>query len=368
MRVALVHDYLNQAGGAEKVVAVLCSMFPNAPLYTSVFDPPAMPRFWSDIDVRTTFMQKLSPKLKIARRFLPLYPAAFESIDLRHYDLVLSSCSTFSKGVITSPDTLHVCYCHNTTRALWMYHDYVAHEHLGAVQRALLPAIVGRLRQWDYAAAQRVDYFIANSQTTAERIRKFYRRESVVIEPPIRVSEFQQGNATIGPYFLVISRLQSYKRIDLAIHAANNLGVPLYIAGRGPDERRLRAIAGPTIRLMGRVSDAERVRLLQGCSALIVPGKEDFGLTALEAQAAGRPVIAFADGGSLETVIPGSTGEFFCAQTVESLETVLRRFDAHAYRSSDCVAQASRFDEAVFKQRIKSHVDTLIATHNGRAS
>jgi glycosyltransferase involved in cell wall biosynthesis len=313
-------------------------------------------------------MQKMSPKLKVAKRLLPLYPAAFESFDLRGYDLVLSSCSTVSKGVITSPDTLHVCYCHNTTRALWMYHEYIAHENLGAAQRAVLPAIVGRLRQWDFAAAQRVDYFIANSRTTAKRIQKYYRRESVVVEPPIRVSEFQDTGSVVQPYFLVISRLQSYKRIDLAIQAANNLKGPLYVAGRGPDESRLRAIAGPTVRFVGRVSDAERVRLLQHCSALIVPGHEDFGITALEAQAAGRPVIAYAGGGSLETVLPGSTGEFFAVQTVEGLESVLRRFDARAFKASDCVAQASRFDEAVFKQRIKSCLDTLIAKHRDRAS
>jgi glycosyltransferase involved in cell wall biosynthesis len=368
MRVALVHDYLNQAGGAENVAAVFCSMFPNAPLFTSVFDPAAMPRFWSEIDVRTTFMQRLSPKLWAAKRLLPLYPTAFESIDLRGYDLVLSSCSTFSKGVITSPDTLHVSYCHNTTRALWMYHEYVAHENLGALQRAVLPAIVGRLRQWDYAAAQRPDYFIANSKTTQRRIQKYYRRESVVIEPPIRVLEFQNQGATPEPYFLVISRLQSYKRIDLAIHAANNLGVPLLIAGRGPDESRLRAIAGPTVRFVGRVSDEERVRLLQRCSALVVPGREDFGLTALEAQAAGRPVIALAAGGSLETVLPGVTGEFFSHQSVEALEAVIRQFDAHSFTAADCVAQASRFDVEVFRKRLGSYLDTLIATRSGGAS
>ena len=170
MRVALAHDYLNQAGGAENVAAIFCSMFPEAPLFTSVFDRMVMPEHWQAVDIRTSFMQRLSPRLEIAKRMLPLYPAAFESFDLSDYDLVLSSCSTFAKGIITPPGTTHVCYCHNTTRPLWMFHEYVAHERLGAVQRTILPAIVGRLRLWDYAAAQRVDYFIANSQATATNI------------------------------------------------------------------------------------------------------------------------------------------------------------------------------------------------------
>ncbi|MDB5057471.1 MAG: glycosyltransferase family 4 protein [Chloroflexi bacterium] len=363
MRVALAHDYLNQSGGAENVVEVFCRMFPEAPLYTSVYDRDAMPDFWQNIDVRTSYMQHITPRLKIAKRLLPLYPSAFESFDFSEYDAVLSSCSTFAKGVITGPETVHVCYCHNTTRPLWMYHEYVAHEERGLLQRAVLPAVVGRLRQWDYLAAQRVDHFIANSQTTAARIRKYYGRDSVVIEPPIRVSEFAGGDGVVEPYFLVISRLQSYKRIDLAVQVANMLQLRLLIAGRGPDMQRLRAMAGPTVEFLGRVTNAERVRLLQRCGALILPGREDFGLTALEAQAAGRPVIAFGAGGALETVVDGSTGSLFYEQSVESLAQTIQCFDAKAFDPAACRTQAGRFDEAVFKQRIHKHLAKLFAAH-----
>jgi len=359
MRVALAHDYLNQTGGAESVAAVLCSMFPGSPLFTSVYDRKAMPEHWRSVDIRTSFMQRLSPRLEVAKALLPLYPAAFESFDLADYDLVLSSCSTFAKGVITHPGTTHVCYCHNTTRALWMYHEYVAHERIGCMQRTLLPTIVAPLRLWDFAAAQRVDYFIANSRTTAARIGKYYRRDAVVIEPPIRVAEFSGGDGTVEPYYLVLARLQPYKRIDLAVQAANRLRLPLKIAGRGPDEARLRALAGPTVEFLGPVGAAARARLLQRCSALIVPGKEDFGLNALEAQAAGRPVVAYGAGGSLETVVEGATGAFFKEQIVESLAAVLEAFEPGSFAPDACVAQANRFDEAVFKKRLLSYLRSL---------
>ena len=359
MRVALVHDYLNQEGGAEKVVDVFCSMFPGAPLYTSVFDAKAMSKRWQSVEVRTSFMQKVSPRLKIAKMLLPLYPSAFESFDLTGFDLVLSSCSTFSKGVLTPPGATHVCYCHNTTRPLWMYHEYVAREHLGRGQRAILPPIVSTLRLWDFAAAQRVDHFIANSKTTAARIRKFYRREAVVIEPPIRVAEFEGPECRIEPYFLVVARLQSYKRIDLAIEAANLLRVPLKVAGSGPDEARLRRLAGPTVQFLGRVSNPVRVQLYRRCCALIVPGEEDFGLNALEAQAAGRPVVAFGAGGSLETVVQDVTGVLFAEQSVDALAEALRGFNPVTYDPAACRLQAGRFDESMFKRRLRSYLRFL---------
>ncbi len=360
MRVALVHDYLNQEGGAERVVEVLCSMFPRAPLYTSVFDARAMSEVWQTVDVRTSFMQKLSPRLKIAKALLPLYPPAFESFDLTGYDLVLSSCSTFSKGVLTAPGTTHVCYCHNTTRPLWMYHEYVAHENLGRGQRALLQPVMSALRLWDYAAAQRVDHFIANSSTTVARIRKFYRRDAEVIQPPIRVAEFVGGqDDDVQPYYLVMARLQSYKRLDLAIEACNRLQVPLRIAGVGPDEARLRRLAGQSVQFLGRVSNPERINLYRHCRALIIPGVEDFGLNALEAQAAGRPVIAFADGGSLETVLPGLTGILYTEQSADALAEVLRGFDYSCYDPDACRAQAARFDESVFKERMTAFLASV---------
>ena len=363
MRVALVHDYLNQAGGAEKVAEELCRLFPDAPIYTSVYDADAMPDFWRSTEVRTTFMQRLSPSLRVAKRLLPLYPSAFESLDLSDFDLVLSSCSTFSKGVITPPETLHVCYCHNTTRFAWMYPEYVAHERLGTLQRTFLPALVTPLRVWDYAAAQRVDHFIANSRTTARRIATYYRREARVIEPPIDASAFAGGDGSFDDYYVLLARLQSYKRLDLAVEAASTLGLPLKVIGSGPDERRLRAMAGPTVEFSGRVSDAERVRLLQRCAALIVPGREDFGLTALEAQAAGRPVIAFRAGGSLETVVEGITGGILRRAASLGVEPNAPALDPGAFDPQLCRKQAARFDVAVFAARLRAALEELYAAH-----
>jgi glycosyltransferase involved in cell wall biosynthesis len=341
-------------------------MFPDAPVYTSVYDPDVMPGFWRGIDVRTTFMQRLSPRLRIAKQLLLFYPAAFESLDLSGYDLVLSSCSTFSKGVITPPSTVHLCYCHNTTRFAWMYHEYIAHEPLGAVQRAILPSLVTPLRLWDFQAAQRVDHFVANSRTTHDRIRKFYRRTATIIEPPIETARFAGSDARDGGYFLIVSRLQSYKRFDLAVAAATRLGLKLIVAGRGPDLARLRRLAGPTVEFTGYISDQERVSLLQHCTALIVPGKEDFGITALEAQAAGRPVIAFGAGGALETVIDGVTGTFFREQSSECLSTTLAAFDPGKYDPRACRAQAARFDVNMFRKRLMSHITKVMAAHEQR--
>lgn len=359
MRVALVHDYLNQEGGAERVAEALCSMFPGAPMYTSVYDAKVMSEFWNSVKIRTSFMQKLSPRLKIAKALLPLYPVAFETFDLTGFDLVLSSCSTFSKGVLAPPGATHVCYCHNTTRPLWMYNEYVAHERLGRGQRAMLPPLLTALRVWDFAAAQRVDHFIANSQTTAARIHKFYRREAQVIEPPIRVAEFAGDHEEVQPYYLVMARLQSYKRLDVAIEAANRLRAPLHIAGVGPDEARLRNLAGPSVKFLGRVSNPDRIRLYRHCRALIIPGVEDFGLNALEAQASGRPVIAHAAGGSLETVVHGVTGVLYPGQTADDLTEVLREFDQAAYDPAACIAQAGRFDESVFRRRLVTFLGSI---------
>jgi glycosyltransferase involved in cell wall biosynthesis len=362
MRVALVHDYLNQSGGAEHVVEIFHHLFPDAPVFTSVYNPKAMPAFWRSVDVRTTFMQRLGPSLRTAKRLLPLYPFAFESIDLSEYDLVLSSCSTFSKGVITSPESIHVCYCHNTTRVLWMYHEYLAHERLGPVQRAVLTPLITPLRTWDYQAAQRVDHFVANSVTTAARIQKFYRRPSVVIEPPVRTADFAGGDGTFDDAFLLIARLQSYKRIDLAVQAATRLGKTLLVAGAGPDEKRLRSLAGPTVRFLGRVNNNERVRLLQRCAALIVPGREDFGLATVEALAAGRPVLGYAKGGTLEIVQPGRTGSFFQEQTVDALAEAMAGFDPTSYDPDACRQGAAYYDVARFQERLLSYLDSLITT------
>jgi glycosyltransferase involved in cell wall biosynthesis len=360
-RVAIVHDYLNQAGGAENVVDVFSDMFPGAPIYTSVYDPRAMPDHWRTRDIRTTFLQSVSPRLGVAKKLVPLYPTAFESLDLREFDLVLSSTTAFAKAVITRTETCHVCYCNNPTRFLWMYHDYVAYERLPRGARALLPWLFSPLRVWDFAAAQRVDHFVAGSQNASRRIAKFYRRESDVVQAPIDSSRFSPS-AEVEDYFLVVSRLQAYKRIDLAIQACNQLRLPLRIAGAGSDEARLRSMAGPTIRILGRVDDDVRRELFARCRALIFPGEEDFGLTPLEAMASGRPVVAYRAGGALETVKEPVTGVFFNEPTPESLAGALTSlpdtFDPTAIRK-----HALTFDKTEFRRRMYAVLAWRYAEH-----
>ncbi len=365
LRVALVHDYLNQPGGAEKVVEVFTRMFPGAPLYTSTYDADSMPGYWRTVDVRTSPLQRVSSSVRMVTALTPFYPAAFESFDLSGYDLVLSSTTTFAKGVITPPQTCHVCYCNNTTRFLWMYHNYVRYERLPLGTRTLLPWLTTPLRVWDFAAAQRVDSFVAGSHNAARRIWKYYRRESDVVQPPIDVSTFTV-QPTHGDYFLVLARLKPYKNIDLAVRACSRLGLPLRVIGDGADRARLERMAGPTVSFHGRLGDAEVKSQLAGCKALLWPGEEDFGLAPLEAQASGRPVIAYGAGGALETIRPGVTGVFFKEPTVESLcealETFTDGFDPAVLRQ-----HASTFDLSVFvstmydvlQRRYKEHHQTL---------
>ncbi len=277
MKVALVHDYLNQMGGAERVVLALHELFPDAPLYTSIYDPQRVDAAFRSIDIRTSFMQKLPLVKKHHQPFLPLYPFAMERFDLRGYDLVLSSSSAFGKGVITRPGTMHICYCHTPMRWCWNYDEYVERENLGRVARSILPFFITNLRVWDQTTSMRVDHFIANSPVVADRIQKYYRREAVVIPPPVEASHFLYDPATQPEeYFLVVSRFMPYKRIDLAIEACNQLGLPLLIIGSGRDEQRLKKLAGPTIRFLGRLPDEEVLHYYAHCRALILPGEEDF--------------------------------------------------------------------------------------------
>ncbi len=367
MKVALAHDYLNQEGGAERVARVLSLTYPGSPLYTSLYDAARMDPFWRGVDVRTSFMQWARPSLKVAKSMLPLYPFAFESFDFSAYDAVVSSCSTFAKGIVTGPSTFHVCYCHSPARFAWMYHDYVAQMGLGRMGRALLPAMIGPLRLWDYAAAQRVDAFIANSRNTARRIAKFYRRDSIVMHPPIEVGSYTPA-ATTEPYFLILARLVPYKRIDLAVEAFNRLRWPLLIVGDGPDAARLRRLAGPTVRFTGRVGDADVRHHLRHCRALIWPGNEDLGLAPLETLASGRPVVAYRAGGAVETLVDGVTGRFFDEQTPEALVETLRAFDPDAYDPAVLHAHVSEFDLFVFQQRLRQFVETSVQRQAERAA
>lgn len=362
MKVALVHDYLNQMGGAERVVMALHEIFPDAPIYTSIYDPQRVDPAFQKMDIRTSFMQKLPMVTKHHQPYLPFYPFAMESLDLRGYDLVLSSSSAFGKGVITKPETMHICYCHTPMRWCWNYDEYVEREQLGKMARRVLPFLITGLRVWDQTSAMRVDHFIANSPIVAERIRKYYRREAVVIPPPVEARRFTFDlNAQLEDYFLIVSRLIPYKRIDLAIEACNRLHLPLIIIGSGRDAQRLQRRAGPTIRFMGRLSDEEVLHYYAHCRAFLFPGEEDFGITPLEAQASGRPVIAYGAGGALASVIDDVTGKFFTEQSVESLVAVLASFDERTYDPQSIRNHALEFDMPRFHRRILQFIEAKMS-------
>lgn len=362
MKVALVHDYLNQMGGAERVVMAFHEIFPDAPIYTSIYDPQRVDPAFQKMDIRTSFMQKLPLVTKHHQPYLPFYPFAMESLDLRGYDLVLSSSSAFGKGVITRPETMHICYCHTPMRWCWNYDEYVEREHLGKAARRVLPFLITGLRVWDQTSAMRVDSFIANSPVVADRIQKYYRREAVVIPPPVEAARFPFNPETQPEdYFLILSRLIPYKRIDLAIEACNKLRLPLIIIGGGRDLERLKQMAGPTIRFMGRLSDKEVLHYYARCRAFLFPGEEDFGITPLEAQASGRPVIAYRAGGALASIVNGVTGEFFDEQTVDSLAERLATFDERKYDPSVIRNHALEFDTPRFHRRILQFIEAKMS-------
>ncbi len=361
MKVALVHDYLNQMGGAERVVMALHDIFPDAPIYTSIYDPERVDPAFQRMDIRTSFMQKLPLVTKHHQPYLPLYPFAMERLDLRGYDLVLSSSSAFAKGVITRPETMHICYCHTPMRWCWNYNEYVEREHLGRMARSILPFFITGLRIWDQTSAMRVDHFIANSPIVAERIKKYYRRDAVVIPPPVEAQRFPFDPTTMPEdYFLIVSRLVPYKRVDLAIQACNLLQLPLVIIGGGRDLESLQKMAGPTIRFLGHLSDAEVLHYYTHCRALLFPGEEDFGITPLEAQASGRPVIAYGAGGALASVIDGVTGRFFREQTVESLAAVLSTFNERMFQPESIRNHALEFDTPRFQRRILQFIEAKL--------
>ncbi|MBF6592098.1 MAG: glycosyltransferase [Ktedonobacterales bacterium] len=362
MRIALVHDYLTQMGGAERVLLAFHDLFPEAPIYTSLYEPGAVDPRFREMEIHTSFMRRLPGARRHHRWLLPLYPYAFDHLDLRAFDLVLSDSSAFAKGVLTRPDALHICYCHTPMRWAWNYEDYIERERLSPTARLLLRPLVSRLRLWDYASAARVDYFIANSPAVGARIAKYYRRESVVIPPPVDTTRFQPAHEH-ERYFLLVSRLVPYKHIDIAVEAFSRNGLPLRIIGAGRDAGRLRKLAARNVRFLGHLPDDDVCRQMARCRALIFPGEEDFGLTPIEAQACGRPVIAYAGGGALTSIVEGSTGLFFAEQTADALMRAVARFD-DAYFDPEAIRRhAEEFETQRFLRRISHFIDTHIATH-----
>jgi glycosyltransferase involved in cell wall biosynthesis len=357
LKIAIVHDWLNQIGGAEGVLEALVEIFPQAPVYTSMYCPEAMPAAYDQWDIHTTWMDRLPGIHRHHQPYLLFYPLAFGGLDLGDYDLIISNKSAFCFGVRTSSKTRHVCYCLTPTRFVWDFETYVAREQVGGMARRLVRPFLGWLRQWERAAAARADAFVAISNEVQERIRHLYDRESVIIYPPVATERFVPvpGGNHDG-YFLIVSRLVPYKRIDLAVRAFTELGLPLWIGGSGRDGTRLQAMAGPNVRFLGHVPDEEMGRLMARCRAFVFPGLEDFGIAPVQAMAAGRPVIAYAGGGALDYVVEEVTGTFFHEQTSESLADAIHRFDESAFDPAAIRAHAQRFDARVFKSRIKAFV------------
>jgi glycosyltransferase involved in cell wall biosynthesis len=353
-RVALVHDFLLDLRGAERVFLAMCELWPEADIYTAVYDPEGTEGRFEERGVQASFLQRLKPTSRTFRALLPLYPAAIESFDLSAYDLVVSSSSAWAHAVICDVDTVHVSYCHNPFRYAWNDRDRTLAERFDPVSRAALRHLFRRWRQWDWIAAQRVDRYLANSRATQRRIHSYWGRESTVVYPPVDTARFAPVD-TPGDSYLVLSELMRHKRIDLAIEAFNKLRLPLTVAGDGPEARRLRRMAGPTITFTGRVSDDEAARLFATCRALVVPSVEEFGIVAVEAQAAGRPVLAVQAGGTCETVVDGVTGRFWSGDS-DALADAVLQFDPGSIDPAACVENAERFARAAFAEALPREV------------
>jgi len=361
-KLALVHDHLAQDGGAEKVLKSLMEIYPDVPLYTILYKENTFDSNFFNNKIYTSFIQKLPFGVKKYQWYMPLMPMAIESHNLQNYDLVISSASSFAKGVITNPNAAHICYCHTPTRYLWHYtHEYIDELRLPNFIKKIIGVYVTRIRQWDRSAADRVDYFIANSLTTKTRIKKYYGKNSVVINPPVDTHIFSI-NKNLEDYFLAGARFIPHKRLDLAIQAFNKLGLPLKIFGDGPDLPRLKKMARKNIEFLGKITETEKANYMSKCQAFIHAQEEDFGITAIEVQATGRPVIAFNKGGATETIIHGQTGILFNEQTWEELaDTVLNFLYKKEFEfNSEFIKQhAEQFNVNRFKREIKQYVNSV---------
>ncbi len=394
-KIALVHDYLTCFGGAERVLKSLCDLYPEAPIYTLLYDEKKMKKYFPNAKIRPSFLDKFPEFIKKRKKYLlPLLPTAAETFNLRDYDIVISSCNSFVKGIITKPKTVHICYCHAPTRFLWDWRfNYLKENKIGKLKKLFLIPLLHYLRIWDRSAADRVDYFIANSQHTADKIKKFYGRESKVVYPPVvygksKVKSPLSGggwervksakNPPLTPpkrgiiipnlsfarmgkfkdYFLIVSRLSPYKKIDLAVQAFNKLELPLYIIGEGEDKKRLEKMAEKNIKFLGFQPEEKLFEYYQNCQALIFPGEDDFGMTMVEAMAAGKPVLAYRKGGALEIIREGETGEFFNYPIPELLADGVRRLrkNMRSYDTGEIRLQAEKFSRERFEREIESRI------------
>ena len=390
MKIALIHDWLTGMRGGEKCLEVLCELYPNADIFTLLHKKGSVSKIIEEKNIRTSFVQKL-PFLKKYRHYLPIFPTAIETFDLNEYDLVISVNHCVAKGVITNPDAIHICYCLAPMRYIWdMYHAYFNLNNTGFINRTVMPFFANYLRMWDVESSMRVEYFIANSHFTGSRILKFYGRKSEVIHSHVDCSLFEISEHR-EDFYLVVSAFAPYKMVDLAIHAFNRLKLPLIVIGTGQDEKRLKSIAKPNIQFLGWQSNEMISEHYSKCKALIFPGKEDFGIVPLEAQASGRPVIAYGKGGVCETVVPVNsrnvsskdlhsqidkeqsatdnsnvgTGVFFYEQTVDSLVDAVREFEEieSSFNSNFIKKHAQKFDRPVFKEKLKNCINDMYENH-----
>lgn len=362
MKVALIHDHLAQDGGAEKVLKVFSDMFKEAPIFTLLYDKKNVEKHFKDKKIETSIIQRLPGGVSHYQWYLPFMPMAVEFFDLRPYDLVISDTSSFAKGIITTPETMHVCYCHTPTRYLWSdTHQYINELKYNKWFKKIIAITLNRLRIWDYSSAARVDYFIANSKTVQKRISKYYRRESEIIYPAVETEKFYISQNREEKYFLAGCRLAPYKRVDILVEAFVNLGkeYKLKIFGDGIDLKRLKKIAKgfENIEFLGRVSESEKVELFSKAQAFLNPQEEDFGITVVESMASGRPVIAYRKGGATETVLDGKTGYFFDKQDANSVSLAIKKFSDYKFNPEEIKKYAEKYSIENFRNNINSFIE-----------
>lgn len=363
MKIAIIHDFLTQLGGAERVLDAFLEIWPKAPVYTLVYDQKKLAKFYGKFDIKTSFLQKLPLSVKKHKWYLVLMPKATESYNLSEYDVVLSITSAFAKGVVTKKPTVHICYINTPTRYLWSDRDsYLKSAPIPGFIQPLMPMVIKNLQKWDLKAAKRPDYYIANSENINQRMQKYYnRRADQVIWPPVNGRKFKISSK-IGDYFFLVSRAEPYKKTDLVIKVFNKLGskYKLKIAGTGTSIEALKDIAKANIEFLGRVPDDKLADLYASSLALVFPQKEDAGITMLESMASGRPVLAYRAGGAKEIVIPGKTGEFFDEQTVESIMETVSQFNSDRYNPSKIRKHALKYDKEIFKEKIENFINKIL--------
>ncbi|TSD02274.1 MAG: glycosyl transferase group 1 [Parcubacteria group bacterium Athens0714_25] len=361
-----MHDYLVQYGGAERVLESFCELFPEAPIYTIAYDKNSMHGHFEKKDIRTSFLQKIPFALTRHRMFPSLMPIAIEQFDFSDYDVVLSDSSSFAKGIITGPETLHICYMHTPMRFAWDdCQKYTKDFYFPGFVKKLVPFFMNYIRIWDRVSAERPDKIIANSKFISKRIKKYYKRDSIVINPPVSVNNFYVSDKP-EDYFLLVGRLMIYKRFDIVIEAFKQLGLELKIIGRGPDAERLKKISDgySNIEFLGRLSDDELLEHYSKCQAFIFPQEEDFGITAIEAMASGRPLIAYRGGDIPEHMEEGKSGIFFNLQTPEAIMEAIERFKGEKFDGKYIRSKVLKFDREIFKKKIKEYVESAMRANN----